>query len=42
MDAAVDGHERLLAALRGEDKARFLTLTRAHLDVARDVAGVGR
>jgi DNA-binding GntR family transcriptional regulator len=42
MDAALDGHEQLLAALRGEDKARFLTLTLAHLDVARDVAGVSR
>ena len=42
MDAAVDGHQQLLDALLGDSKANFLALTRAHLDVARDVAGVGR
>lgn len=42
MDAAVDGHQQLLDALLGDSKADFLALTRAHLDVARDVAGVGR
>jgi DNA-binding GntR family transcriptional regulator len=42
MDAAVDGHQQLLDALLGESKADFLAQTRAHLDVARDVAGVGR
>jgi DNA-binding GntR family transcriptional regulator len=42
MDAAVDGHGQLLEALRGDSLARFLALTREHLDVARDVAGVAR
>jgi DNA-binding GntR family transcriptional regulator len=42
MDAAVRDHQHLLEALRGGSRAQFLTLTRAHLDVAREVAGVVR
>jgi DNA-binding GntR family transcriptional regulator len=42
MDAAVEGHQQLLDALRGDSKEDFLALSRAHLDVARDVAGVAR
>ena len=42
MDAAVRDHQRLLEALREGSRAQFLTLTREHLDVAREVAGVVR
>src|SRR6476469_966193 len=42
MDAAVRDHQHLLDTLRGGSRTQFLTLTREHLDVAREVAGVGR